>query len=82
MVVNQGIRLVSGSGLPGFVLILRPDEAITKGHTLRMDQPVFLSPMGFRWDKNNLDKLWRVALKEAGTRKIRFHDLRHTLRLN
>ena len=34
--------------------------------------------MGFRWGKNNLDKLWRVALKASGIRTIRFHDLRHT----
>ena len=57
---------------------IQETEAIANGRTLRMDQPVFPSPMGFRWDKNNLDKQWRLALKASGIRTIRFHDLRHT----
>jgi integrase len=58
---------------------IREGKAIAKGQTLRMDEPVFLSPMGFRWDEHNLDKLWRRALKASGIRNIRLHDLRHTL---
>ncbi len=57
---------------------IQETEAIANGRTLRMDQPVFPSPMGFRWDKNNLDKQYRVALKASGIRSIRFHDTRHT----
>ena len=57
---------------------IRELETISKGHTLRLDENVFLSPMGFRWDARNLEKYWYQALKASGTRKIRLHDLRHT----
>jgi hypothetical protein len=48
------------------------------GETLRLDEHVFLSPMGFRWDERNLETLWHKTLKLSGIRKIRLHDLRHT----
>ena len=43
-----------------------------------MDEPVFLSPKGFRWDERNLETLWHKTLKRSGIRKVRLHDLRHT----
>ena len=48
------------------------------GETLRLDEHVFLLPMGFRWDERNLETLWHKTLKLSGIRKIRLHDLRHT----
>lgn len=56
---------------------IRELEAIAEGYTLRMDQPVFLSPMGFRWDEHNLDKLWREALKASGIPKYIQEQLGH-----
>jgi len=57
---------------------IRELEALSNGVTLRLDEPVFLSPMGFRWDERNLEKMWHRTLKVSGIRKIRLHDLRHT----
>jgi integrase len=53
-------------------------EVLVQGQGLRSDTPVFRSPLGFRWDERNLERLWSVCLKETGIRQIRFHDLRHT----
>jgi integrase len=39
---------------------------------------VFLSPEGHRWDERNLRRAWYALLTDAGIRKVRFHDLRHT----
>ena len=57
---------------------VRELEALANGETFRLDEPVFLSPMGLRWDERNLEKPWHRALKASGVRKIRLHDLRHT----
>jgi len=57
---------------------VRELEAMANGQTLRLDKPVFLSQIGFRWDEHNLAKLWEKTLKASGVRKIRIHDLRHT----
>ena len=57
---------------------VRELEAMANGQTLRLDEPVFLSPMGYRWEERNLEKPWHRALKASGVRKIRLHDLRHT----
>ena len=56
----------------------RETDALAKGRTLRLDEHVFLSPMGFRLDERNLETAWHQALKDSGIRKIRLHDLRHT----
>ncbi len=57
---------------------IRMLETLSKDETLKFDEPVFLSPMGFRWDERNLEKVWHQALKASGIRKIRLHDLRYT----
>jgi len=57
---------------------IRQLEGLSKGDTLRMDEPVFLSPMGYQWDEHNLDKRWRETHLASGIRKVRLHDLRHT----
>ncbi len=57
---------------------VRELEAMSNGQTLRLDEPVFLSPMGFRWDERNLEKPWYQVLKASGIRRVRLHDLRHT----
>ena len=41
---------------------VRELEAMANGQTLRLDELVFLSPMGFRWDEHNLAKLWDKTL--------------------
>ena len=44
------------------------------------DAPMFLRWDGLPWQKSHQQHRMKLALKEAGiTRKIRFHDLRHTL---
>jgi hypothetical protein len=57
---------------------IRELEALSNGKTLRLDDAVFLSPMGFRWDERNLETLWHKARRASGVRQIRLHDLRHT----
>ncbi len=43
-----------------------------------MPEWVFLSPEGIRWDERNLRRGWYRLLSQAGIRRVRFHDLRHT----
>jgi hypothetical protein len=57
---------------------IREFEAMSKGEAFMLDEPVFLSPMGFRWDERNLEKPWHHALKASDIRRVRLHDLRHT----
>ena len=57
---------------------VRELEAMAKDQTLKFDEPVFLSPMGLRWDERNVEKPWHRALKLSGIRRVRLHDLRHT----
>ncbi len=39
---------------------------------------VFLSPEGHRLDERHLRARWYRLLEVAGSRRVRFHDLRHT----
>ncbi len=39
---------------------------------------VFLSPLGCRWDERNLRRAFYKVLEAAKLRRVRFHDLRHT----
>ncbi len=39
---------------------------------------VFLSPLGYRWDERNLRRAFYKVLETAKLRRIRFHDLCHT----
>ena len=55
---------------------VRQLEAMNEG---REPAPwVFLSPEGLRWEERNLRRGWYRCLEQAGVRKVRFHDLRHT----
>ena len=55
---------------------VRQLEAMANGREL--EQWVFLSPEGKRWDDRNLRRAWHRCLDAAGLRQVRFHDLRHT----
>lgn len=47
-------------------------------HGKAIPEWVFLSPEGLRWDERNLRRGWYRLLAQAGLRRVRFHDLRHT----
>ena len=55
---------------------VRQLEAMAHGNA--MSEWVFLSPEGNRWDERNLRRGWYRLLSQAGIRRVRFHDLRHT----
>jgi integrase len=55
---------------------VRQLEAMAQGKP--MPDWVFLSPEGIRWDERNLRRGWYRLLSQAGIRRVRFHDLRHT----
>ena len=55
---------------------VRQLEAMAHGHV--MPEWVFLSPDGLRWEERNLRRGWYRLLLQAGIRRVRFHDLRHT----
>jgi integrase len=63
---------------------LAPDvaEALARlgqhGHTTRDDDLVFLGDAGTYLDASALRRRYDRALKRAGVRPLRFHDLRHT----
>ena len=51
-----------------------------QGEKAEREEPewAFQTPSGTRWDESYLRKAFHRCLKQAGIRKVRFHDLRHT----
>lgn len=56
---------------------IRELEVMAKGAAMSAES-VFLSPEGQQWDERNLRRGWYRLLSNAGLRRVRFHDLRHT----
>ncbi|MET7300091.1 tyrosine-type recombinase/integrase [Embleya sp. NPDC005575] len=42
------------------------------------DALLFLGPRGGAIRRNNFNRIWKRALRKAGTKDVHFHDLRHT----
>jgi len=55
-------------------------ETAMQGEKAECEEPewAFQAPSGTRWDESHLRKAFDRCLKQAGIRKVRFHDLRHT----
>jgi integrase len=54
------------------------DGLSRRSHWTAPNDPVFVNELGGPLDHSKQTKRYRRALEEAGLRKLRFHDLRHT----
>ena len=77
---NKLLRIPSSSTKQRKELFLPlPDDLVDLLVSIRVDTThVFVNSRRKPWDRHQVHQAWRKALKKAGTRKYRIHDIRHT----